>query len=193
MVFERVKIAAAVAPRRSGSGPGGGERTKAVRDPPGRARRAKAQLLEQVDQLRQQIQGNVEQEQAKTKEIDWIQQEFGIAAALSGDPAMIMAYQSGDSYLWFAKESGEVPPDATRETHGAKREQFKQCVLGTQYGIGPEALADRIGQSTKMGRHLLRLHRETFPRYWEWVDGACGCGAHRRNDSADIILGQARS
>ncbi|MGZ5909406.1 MAG: HlyD family type I secretion periplasmic adaptor subunit [Reyranella sp.] len=36
----------------------------------------KAQLVEQVDQLRQQIQGNVEQEQAKTKEIDWIQQEL---------------------------------------------------------------------------------------------------------------------
>jgi HlyD family secretion protein len=36
----------------------------------------KAQLLEQVDQLRQQIQGNVEQEQAKAKEIDWIQQEL---------------------------------------------------------------------------------------------------------------------
>ena len=36
----------------------------------------KAQLVEQVDQLRQQIQGNVEQEQAKSKEIDWIQQEL---------------------------------------------------------------------------------------------------------------------
>ena len=43
-----------------------------------RAARAgqKAQLVEQVDQLRQQIQGNVEQEQAKAKEIDWIQQEL---------------------------------------------------------------------------------------------------------------------
>jgi membrane fusion protein, type I secretion system len=43
-----------------------------------RAARAgqKAQLLEQVDQLRQQIQGNVEQETAKAKEIDWIQQEL---------------------------------------------------------------------------------------------------------------------
>jgi HlyD family secretion protein len=36
----------------------------------------KAQLVEQVDQLRQQIQGNLEQEQAKAKEIDWIQQEL---------------------------------------------------------------------------------------------------------------------
>jgi HlyD family secretion protein len=43
-----------------------------------RAARAgqKAQLVEQVDQLRQQIQGNVEQEAAKAKEIDWIQQEL---------------------------------------------------------------------------------------------------------------------
>jgi HlyD family secretion protein len=36
----------------------------------------RAQLMEQVDQLRQQIQGNVEQETAKSKEIDWIQQEL---------------------------------------------------------------------------------------------------------------------
>jgi HlyD family secretion protein len=37
----------------------------------------KAQLLEQVDQLRQQIIGNDEQVAAKSKEIDWNQQELG--------------------------------------------------------------------------------------------------------------------
>ena len=36
----------------------------------------RAQLREQVAQLRQQIQGTSEQEAAKTKEIDWIQQEL---------------------------------------------------------------------------------------------------------------------
>ncbi|MFI5421660.1 MAG: DNA polymerase I, partial [Nitrososphaerales archaeon] len=35
--------------------------------------------------------------------LDYVQQEFGIAAALSGDLAMKSAYESGDSYLWFAK------------------------------------------------------------------------------------------
>jgi hypothetical protein len=35
--------------------------------------------------------------------IDWAQQEFGIAAALSGDPLMMDAYRSGDPYLAFAK------------------------------------------------------------------------------------------
>jgi hypothetical protein len=34
--------------------------------------------------------------------VDWSQQEFGIAAALSGDLCMQEAYQSGDPYLAFA-------------------------------------------------------------------------------------------
>ncbi|HEX9326463.1 MAG TPA: HlyD family secretion protein [Reyranella sp.] len=37
----------------------------------------KAQLLEQIDQLRQQIVGNDEQVASKTKEIEWNQQELG--------------------------------------------------------------------------------------------------------------------
>jgi hypothetical protein len=47
--------------------------------------------------------------------IDWSQQEFGIAAALSGDHAMQAAYQSGDPYLTFAKQAGAVPEHATKE------------------------------------------------------------------------------
>lgn len=102
--------------------------------------------------------------------LDYVQQEFGIAAALSGDPAMIAAYESGDCYLWFAKESGAVPPDATKESHEHIRDQFKACVLGTQYGVGEKALASQINQPISIARHLLRLHRKTFGRYWEWVD-----------------------
>jgi hypothetical protein len=66
--------------------------------------------------------------------LDWEQQEFGTAAALSGDPAMVEAYQSGDPYLAFAKQAGAVPADATKESHGAVRELFKTCGLGVQYG-----------------------------------------------------------
>ena len=49
--------------------------------------------------------------------VDWEQQEFGIAAALSGDAAMQSAYATGDPYLAFAKQAGAVPGDATKETH----------------------------------------------------------------------------
>jgi DNA polymerase-1 len=78
--------------------------------------------------------------------IDWEQQEFGIAAALSGDENMKAAYFSGDPYLAFAKQAGAAPPDATKATHKAVRDQFKACVLAVQYGMGEESLAHRIGQ-----------------------------------------------
>lgn len=104
--------------------------------------------------------------------VDWCQQEFGIAAALSGDPAMCRAYNSGDPYLAFAKEAGAVPPEATRDSHGSVRELFKLCVLGVQYSMGELSLARRIGQSTISARHLLELHRRTFSRFWKWSDAA---------------------
>ena len=44
----------------------------------------------------------------------WAQQEFGIAAALSGDEAMMAAYQSGDPYLALAIATGAAPADLTR-------------------------------------------------------------------------------
>ena len=62
--------------------------------------------------------------------IDWEQQEFGIAAALSGDSQMLAAYETGDPYLAFAKQAGAVPKDATKETHATARERFKACALG---------------------------------------------------------------
>ena len=64
--------------------------------------------------------------------IDWSQQEFGIAAALSGDLEMQFAYRSGDPYLAFARQASAVPADATKATHGPTRELFKQCVLAVQ-------------------------------------------------------------
>jgi DNA polymerase I-like protein with 3'-5' exonuclease and polymerase domains len=102
--------------------------------------------------------------------VDWEQQEFGIAAALSGDNAMQTAYLSGDPYLEFAKQSDEVPRDATKATHPAIREQFKTCVLGVQYGMGYQSLAQRLGSSEARAQQLLQLHRDTYSRFWDWSE-----------------------
>ena len=104
--------------------------------------------------------------------IDWSQQEFGIAAALSDDPLMQEAYLSGDPYLAFAIQAGAVPADATKQTHKVERDQFKACVLAVQYGMGAESLALRIGQPVIRARELLRLHQETYKVFWQWSDGA---------------------
>lgn len=104
--------------------------------------------------------------------IDWSQQEFGIAAALSGDGAMLQAYSSGDPYLAFAKQAGAVPPDATKQSHAAVREQFKACVLAVQYGMGAESLSFRINQPVARARELLELHRRTYKAFWRFSEGA---------------------
>jgi hypothetical protein len=104
--------------------------------------------------------------------IDWSQQEFGIAAALSGDNAMMEAYLSGDPYLAFAIQAGAVPKTATKATHEAEREQFKQCVLAVQYGMGEASLAVRINQPVARARQLLQLHRRTYRTFWKWSDAA---------------------
>jgi DNA polymerase I len=104
--------------------------------------------------------------------IDWQQQEFGIAAALSGDPLMMDAYRSGDPYLAFAKQAGAAPKDATKASHKAIRDQFKSTVPAVQYGMGADSLGQRIGQPPIRARELLRLHRETYRVFWRWSDAA---------------------
>ena len=102
--------------------------------------------------------------------VDWEQQEFGLAAALSGDPAMMDAYRTGDPYLTFAKQAGAVPPNGTKQTHKAERERFKVLALAVQYGMGAEALARKLDESPARGRELIELHKRTYPRYWQWSD-----------------------
>ena len=104
--------------------------------------------------------------------IDWSQQEFGIAAALSNDLKMMEAYRSGDPYLAFAKQAGAVPEHATKSSHKAQRDQFKACVLAVQYGMGPDSLAARINQPIAKAKQLLQLHRETYRTFWAWSDAA---------------------
>jgi DNA polymerase I-like protein with 3'-5' exonuclease and polymerase domains len=102
--------------------------------------------------------------------IDYSQQEFGIAAALSGDPDMLAAYTSGDPYLEFARQSGAVPRDATKETHGPQRELHKQCVLAVQYGMEAKSLAERLGQPKLIAVVLLDAHHQTYRKFWRWSD-----------------------
>ncbi len=104
--------------------------------------------------------------------VDWSQQEFAIAAALSRDPGMMEAYSSGDPYLTFAKQAGAIPPDATKKSHSIERTRFKVCALAVQYGMGAQSLAASLGEPEIFGRELLRLHKQTYPVYWHWSQAA---------------------
>jgi hypothetical protein len=111
--------------------------------------------------------------------IDWASQEYGVGAVLSGDRAMMVDYEAGDPYLGFAKRIGMVPPSATKKTHRAERDIIKSVILGTQYGMGEQTLALRINKPVVYARDLLRAHRATYRKFWEWSDAAVNLALFR--------------
>jgi DNA polymerase-1 len=102
--------------------------------------------------------------------LDWEQQEFGIAAALSNDQNMIDDYSSGDAYLGFAKRAKAIPEDGTKKTHRKVRDLYKTCVLGIGYAMGEQSLARRIDKHLLVARELLQQHHYIYRQYWAWVD-----------------------
>jgi len=100
--------------------------------------------------------------------LDWANQEFAVAAALSEDGVMMRASESGDPYLAFAKAARRVPVDATRETHPGIRDQFKVVSLGALMGMGEDGVAQCLETDTCRAQELLEAHRRTFPVFREW-------------------------
>ena len=108
--------------------------------------------------------------------VDWKSQEVFIAAKLSGDQALLDAVGSGDPYLAFAKMAGLAPPDATKQSHKAIRDLCKTCVLGTNYGMQAQSLADRTGLSLIEAQNLLRKLAQTFPTFTTWAEHVINMG-----------------
>jgi DNA polymerase I len=105
--------------------------------------------------------------------LDWGSQEIAIAAGLSGDPRMIED-SKGDPHLAFAKAVNLVPADVDKNSLTAAqadiRQRCKAAVLGVNYGMTEHGLAIKAGTSVREARELLRLHKETYPVFWQWLD-----------------------
>jgi len=102
--------------------------------------------------------------------LDWRSQEFAIAAALSGDEAMMAAYQSGDAYLGFGKACRVIPEDASPASHPELRKTFKVATLALQYGIGVDRLGLDLGGGPVAGHRMIDRYREAFPVFARWSE-----------------------
>ncbi len=101
--------------------------------------------------------------------LDWQSQEIAVAAYLSGDPAMIRHYRSGDFYLAFGKGAGLVPQNATKQSHDLFRNKvLKPVSLGTLYGQKEQSMAARIKRPVTEAANLLRAHADQCRLYWQW-------------------------
>jgi hypothetical protein len=118
---------------------------------------------------------------------DYSQQELAVAAALSQDPAMIAAYESGDAYVGFGRQIGLIPTGGTGASHPREREQSKRCSLGVLFGMTAWGLARRIQQPVFTGRELLEAHQRIYPTFWKWSDAAEHFGM--LHNYTDTVLG----
>jgi DNA polymerase-1 len=106
--------------------------------------------------------------------LDFSAQEVAVAAGLSSDARLIEDYET-DPHLEFAKAVGLLPQELTAgdelsPKQATIRNQCKQAVLGMGYGMTEYGLAIKAEVSRMEARELLRLHKQTYRRFWEWSD-----------------------
>lgn len=100
--------------------------------------------------------------------LDWSAQEIGIAAGLSGDPALIADFQSGDPHMRFAIRAGLAPEWATGDSHRPVRDAVKPISLGVNYGMSKYGAAAASGKSLLWAADVLASHRHSYPVFTQW-------------------------
>lgn len=106
--------------------------------------------------------------------IDYTSQEFLLAALLSGDRKMLEAYLEGDVYLYFAKQSGMVPQNATKESHKKERDLAKSTVLGISYSMTCVGLSRKLTSdvgyyvSEEEAQKYIDNFNNIFHKFYEW-------------------------
>lgn len=101
-------------------------------------------------------------------EVDFCSQDIGIAAALSGDTALLADYYADDIYLRFMIRAGLVPEDANKATHPLERNIAKVVMLGVCYGMTAYGVACRLNLSKSEANNLIIAHQQRYPTLWNW-------------------------
>jgi DNA polymerase-1 len=105
--------------------------------------------------------------------LDWRTQEVGVAAALSGDEALMASYAASDVYHGFAFDAGLTKdPDRKRwaKENKEQRQKMKALQLGINYGMGVPSLAKGLDRHPLIASMLIELHRSKYTKFWTWRD-----------------------
>jgi hypothetical protein len=103
--------------------------------------------------------------------LDWRTQEVGVAAALSGDRALIDDYVAGDIYHALARLCGltnDPDPIQWKKNNPAKRNRMKPLQLGINYGMGVPSLARGLDRHPLIASEIIERHKRRYPRFWQW-------------------------
>jgi DNA polymerase family A len=103
--------------------------------------------------------------------LDWRTQEVGIAAALSGDPALMADYRAGDVYHALALLCGLTDDrDAERwkSEHADERQRMKSLQLAINYGMSVPSLARGLDCHPLVASEIIERHRRKHSQLWQW-------------------------
>jgi hypothetical protein len=105
--------------------------------------------------------------------LDWRTQEVGVAAALSGDEALMQAYSAGDVYHAFALAIGATEdrdPAHWKLAEKAMRQRMKSLVLAVNYGMSVPSLAKGMNRHPIIASTIVERLKRTYPAFWAWRD-----------------------
>ena len=100
--------------------------------------------------------------------VDYSQMELRILAQLSGDPALVAAFEKGeDLHRTTAAKMYGVPED---EVTGEQRSSAKVISFGIVYGMTPVGLAARLGTDEPTASEMIGQFFAAYPRVKEYLD-----------------------
>jgi DNA polymerase I len=115
--------------------------------------------------------------------LDYRTQEVGIAAALSGDQALMDAYRAGDVYHALALVCGftdDPDPVHWKKNNQEMRNRMKRLQLAINYGMGVPSLAKGLDRHPLIASGIIEKHRRAYPRFWKWREDMVNTAMMRR-------------
>jgi len=106
--------------------------------------------------------------------LDWRTQEIAVAAALSGDTALMNAYATGDIYHSLARMcslTDDPDPENWKRNNPGQRQRMKALQLGISYGMTVPSLARGLDRAPVIASTIIERHKRAYPRFWEWRAG----------------------
>ena len=103
--------------------------------------------------------------------LDWRTQEVGVAAALSGDQALMDDYAAGDIYHALARLCGladDPDPIRWKKQNRPLRDRMKPLQLGINYGMGVPSLARGLDRHPLIASEIIERHKRRYRRFWQW-------------------------
>jgi hypothetical protein len=103
--------------------------------------------------------------------LDWRTQEIGVAAALSGDTALMHDYAAGDIYHALARRCGltdDPDPENWKKHNAGQRQRMKALQLGINYGMSVPSLARGLNRHPVVASEIIERHKRAYPILWEW-------------------------